>query len=90
MSYFQVFSGCGKPTLGRRRRSSKPPGELSLETLEFERGGASHYDNGEGGAGEAGLSLDKLVKDIRTRVKDTKPVSYTHLDVYKRQEQTSR
>lgn len=68
----RVFSGCGKPTLGRRRRSSKTPGELSLETLEFESSSSSRYDNGEGGSAEGGLSLDKLVKDIRLRVKDTK------------------
>uniref|UniRef100_A0A1B6DDS1 Glypican n=1 Tax=Clastoptera arizonana TaxID=38151 RepID=A0A1B6DDS1_9HEMI len=64
----RVFTGCGKPVLGRRRRETDYSGgtELSLETLQFSKSGKSHLED------ESELGLDKLMKDIRLKVKDTR------------------
>jgi hypothetical protein len=56
----QVFSGCGKPMLGRRRRDTT---ELEFESLQFGRSETDH--NGDN---TDVPTLDKLVKDIREKV----------------------
>ena len=56
----QVFSGCGKPLLGRRRRDTT---ELEFESLQFGRSEIDH--NGDSNDVP---TLDKLVKDIREKV----------------------
>jgi len=56
----QVFSGCGKPMLGRRRRDTT---ELEFESLQF---GRSETD--QNGDSNDVPTLDKLVKDIREKV----------------------
>ena len=56
----QVFSGCGKPLLGRRRRDTT---ELEFESLQF---GRSETD--QNGDSNDVPTLDKLVKDIREKV----------------------
>lgn len=48
----------------QRRRRNSPGGELSPESLQF--GGRGRQRE------KAGLDLEKLVKDIRGRVKETK------------------
>ncbi|XP_021938701.1 glypican-6 isoform X2 [Zootermopsis nevadensis] len=66
----RVFSGCGKPLLGRRRRDTT---ELEFESLQF---GRSEED--QSGQSNFVPTLDKLVKDIRQKVKDTKQF-WSHL-----------
>lgn len=66
----KVFSGCGKPMLGRRRRDTT---ELEFESLQFGRSETDH--NGDSNDVP---TLDKLVKDIREKVKDTKQF-WSHL-----------
>jgi hypothetical protein len=56
----QVFSGCGKPLLGRRRRDTT---ELEFESLQFGRS-----EDAQGGESNIVPTLDKLVKDIRQKV----------------------
>jgi hypothetical protein len=56
----QVFSGCGKPLLGRRRRDTT---ELEFETLQFGRS-----EDAQDGENNIVPTLDKLVKDIRQKV----------------------
>ncbi|XP_076238370.1 glypican dally-like [Calliopsis andreniformis] len=60
----KVFSGCGRPVLGRRRRSDNR--ELELESLNFDQ--ESSTDDHVAGA----AVLDKLVKEIRQRVRDSR------------------
>lgn len=59
----QVFSGCGRPMLGRRRRDTR---ELELESLNFDQETLT-----EDRSSNAAL-LDKLVKEIRQRVRDSR------------------
>ena len=67
----QVFTGCGKPVLGRRKRSN---GELSFETLQF------NTNNNPGGKNnrkqqiqqETVQGLVKVLKETKARLKDTK------------------
>ncbi|XP_046392799.1 glypican-6 [Ischnura elegans] len=76
----KVFNGCGKPRLGRRDAT-----ELQFQTYKFERknkggrkggGGGGRDREGEDhagmGDGHRGPTLERLVKDIRQKVKDTK------------------
>jgi hypothetical protein len=56
----QVFSGCGKPLLGRRRRDTT---ELEFESLQFGRS-----EDAQNGESNIVPTLDKLVKDIRQKV----------------------
>uniref|UniRef100_A0A1B6FAD6 Glypican n=1 Tax=Cuerna arida TaxID=1464854 RepID=A0A1B6FAD6_9HEMI len=68
----RVFNGCGgKPLLGERQRRalrrtvrSNAGKELNQESLQFTGRGRQKE--------KAGLDLERLVKDIRMRVKDTK------------------
>lgn len=60
----RVFTGCGRPMLGRRRRRDNR--ELELESLNFEQETTEHHNPSTGGV------LDKLVKEIRQRVRDLK------------------
>jgi hypothetical protein len=55
-----VFSGCGKPLLGRRRRDTT---ELEFESLQFER-----TEDDQSGQSNFVPTLDKLVKDIKQKV----------------------
>jgi hypothetical protein len=57
----QVFSGCGKPLLGRRRRDTT---ELEFESLQFGRS-----EDAQNGESNIVPTLDKLVKDIRQKVR---------------------
>lgn len=60
----RVFSGCGKPLLGKRRRRDNR--ELQLESLNFNQASAN-----EDRAPTAAM-LEKLVKEIRQRIRDSK------------------
>ncbi|CAL7939630.1 unnamed protein product [Xylocopa violacea] len=60
----RVFTGCGRPVLGRRRRRDNR--ELELETLNFDQD-ASTDDRSSSAA-----TLDKLVKETRLRVRDSR------------------
>ncbi|XP_069678727.1 uncharacterized protein dlp [Periplaneta americana] len=66
----RVFSGCGKPSLGRRRRDTT---ELEFESLQFGRS-----DDDQNGQNNFVPTLDKLVKDIKLKIKDTKQF-WSHL-----------
>lgn len=71
----RVFSGCGKPLLGRRRR--RDASELSFDT--FNMGTDSDNlddDDDDGGSGSA--KLTKLIKDIKSKVQDSK-MFWSHL-----------
>jgi len=59
----RVFTGCGKPKLGRKRRDNH---ELQLESLKFDN---EMLDVTEDRTSTAAI-LDKLVKEIRQRVRD--------------------
>ncbi|KAL0118922.1 hypothetical protein PUN28_009507 [Cardiocondyla obscurior] len=59
----RVFTGCGRPMLGRRRRRDNR--ELELESLNFDQDSELTEDRSSGG-----VNLDKLVKEIRQRVRD--------------------
>lgn len=59
----RVFTGCGRPVLGRRRRDNR---ELELESLNFDQE-TSTDDHAPTAA-----ILDKLVKEIRQRVRDSR------------------
>lgn len=59
----RVFTGCGRPMLGRRRRRDNQH-ELQLESLNFDQETLT-----EDRASSAAI-LDKLVKEIRQRVRD--------------------
>ncbi|XP_011866007.1 PREDICTED: glypican-6 [Vollenhovia emeryi] len=58
----RVFTGCGRPMLGRRRRRDNH--ELELESLNFDQETLT-----DDRASTAAI-LDKLVKEIRQRVRD--------------------
>lgn len=60
----RVFSGCGKPILGKRRRRDNR--ELQLESLNFNQASSA-----EDRAPTAAM-LDKLVKEIRQKIRDSK------------------
>ncbi|GAB6022573.1 hypothetical protein CHUAL_006676 [Chamberlinius hualienensis] len=59
----KVFHGCGQPRLGKRDVSK----ELIFDTLKFAKPTLSPRPTTA-----AGTSLDRLVKDIRTKIKGTK------------------
>ncbi|XP_015181305.1 PREDICTED: glypican-6 [Polistes dominula] len=60
----RIFTGCGRPVLGRRRRRDNR--ELELESLNFDQ-----ETSGEDRSSTAAI-LDKLVKEIRQRVRDSR------------------
>ncbi|KAL6429520.1 hypothetical protein ACFW04_008299 [Cataglyphis niger] len=60
----RVFTGCGRPMLGRRRRRDNR--ELELESLNFEQETLTEDRS------STAAMLDKLVKEIRQRVRDLK------------------
>ncbi|KAK1133403.1 hypothetical protein K0M31_011214 [Melipona bicolor] len=57
----RVFTGCGRPVLGRRRRRDNR--ELELESLNFDQ---------ETLTDDRAALLDKLVKETRQRVRDSR------------------
>ncbi|KAL6255136.1 hypothetical protein P5V15_013470 [Pogonomyrmex californicus] len=57
----RVFTGCGRPTLGRRRRRDNR--ELELESLNFDQESLTEDR-------ASTVALDKLVKEIRQRMRD--------------------
>lgn len=57
----RVFTGCGRPVLGRRRRRDNR--ELELESLNFDQ---------ETLTDDRAAILDKLVKETRQRVRDSR------------------
>ncbi|KAG6801345.1 glypican-4 isoform X1 [Apis mellifera caucasica] len=60
----RVFTGCGRPVLGRRRRRDNR--ELELESLNFDQ------DTLTDDRVSAAAILDKLVKETRQRVRDSR------------------
>ncbi|XP_035740680.1 glypican-6-like isoform X1 [Vespa mandarinia] len=60
----RIFTGCGRPVLGRRRRRDNR--ELELESLNFDQ-----ETSAEDRSSTAAI-LDKLVKEIRQRVRDSR------------------
>ncbi|XP_014602695.1 PREDICTED: glypican-6 [Polistes canadensis] len=60
----RIFTGCGRPVLGRRRRRDNR--ELELESLNFDQ-----ETSGEDRSSTAAI-LDKLVKEIRQRIRDSR------------------
>nr|XP_031837898.1 glypican-4 [Nomia melanderi] len=62
----RVFAGCGRPILGRRRRRRSDNRELELESLNFDQETLPEE------RGTTVASLDKLVKEIRQRVRDSR------------------
>ena len=58
----RVFTGCGRPMLGRRKRRDNR--ELEMETLNFDQETSPEDDSA--------TSLEKLVKEIRQRVRDSR------------------
>lgn len=63
----RIFSGCGEPKLGRRRRDaneqkSKAKGEISLESLSFNNnhGKKKHKKT------DNAPTLEKLIREIKT------------------------
>ncbi|XP_076682288.1 glypican dally-like [Andrena cerasifolii] len=60
----RVFTGCGRPVLGRRRRRDNR--ELELETLNFDQ------ETSTDDRAPTAAILDKLVKEIRQRVRDSR------------------
>ncbi|XP_066601252.1 glypican-6 [Prorops nasuta] len=61
----RVFTGCGKPVLGRRRRR-RDNRELDLESLTFEQ------DTLTDDRSSTAARLDALVKEIRQKVRDSR------------------
>ncbi|RLU21102.1 hypothetical protein DMN91_005475 [Ooceraea biroi] len=57
----RVFTGCGRPMLGRRRRRDNH--ELELESLKFDQETEDRTSS---------TYLDKLVKEIRQRIRDSR------------------
>lgn len=66
----RVFSGCGKPVLGkrrRRRRSRRSENrDIDMESSDFDQ-----YTTNEDGPATTAM-LDKLVKEIRQKIKDSR------------------
>lgn len=65
----KVFKGCGQPRLGKRSATTS---EINFESVKFDRAGSG--GTGTGGANvrpttAAGTSLDRLVRDIKQKVK---------------------
>lgn len=61
----RVFSGCGRPILGRRRRRRNNK-ELELESLHLEQDSLTDEQT------SSSLTMDKLVKEIKQKVTDTR------------------
>lgn len=62
----RVFSGCGRPVLGRKRRRRRVTREVDLEQLNLEQ------ETNEDGRPTSAVKLDALVKEIRQRVRDSR------------------
>ncbi|XP_074111309.1 glypican dally-like [Cotesia typhae] len=68
----RVFSGCGRPVLGRRRRRRRSPSALAAaRDVDFDSGNFDQ-ESGEDGRSTTAVMLDKLVKEIRQRVRDSR------------------
>lgn len=70
----RVFTGCGRPVLGRRRRTTSwnDNHEIDeLKTFNFHKEKKSMTENDEEHSSSA-IILDKLVKEIKQRVRDSK------------------
>lgn len=65
----RVFTGCGKPMLGRSKRAN---GEIEFETLDFSNRGNGGMEGGRGGRGEESGKLELVIKETRKVLKDTK------------------
>nr|CAH0102266.1 unnamed protein product [Daphnia galeata] len=68
----KVFKGCGQPRLGKRSATTS---EINFESVKFDRAGSG--GSGTGGANvrpttAAGTSLDRLVRDIKQKVKSSR------------------
>lgn len=69
----RVFTGCGRPVLGRRRRRSieeqedHDDKEIEQETLDFEADAAADDERSP-----TAVILDKLVKEIKQKIKDNR------------------
>ncbi|XP_014246357.1 glypican-6 [Cimex lectularius] len=61
----KVFSSCGKPVLGKRRRR-RGTGEIQFETLKFDT-------DGKGKKQQVPVDgLEKVIKDTRSKIRETK------------------
>lgn len=68
----RVFSGCGRPVLGRRkRRRRSPSAAAAARDVDFDSGNFDQ-ESGEDGRSATAVMLDKLVKEIRQRVRDSR------------------
>lgn len=75
----QVFSACGKPTLGKRRRrdvgsSTTVPstaGEIPFETLDFNTSGKKGRKGGQFQQ-QGADGLERVIKEAKSRLRDTK------------------
>ncbi|XP_014294388.1 glypican-6 [Halyomorpha halys] len=78
----RVFTGCGKPTLGRNKRdttrssletrkSRRATGEIELETFDFSNRGSGGEESNHGSGEEMG-KLESVLSETRTALKDTK------------------
>ncbi|XP_011304059.1 glypican-6 [Fopius arisanus] len=64
----RVFSGCGRPVLGRRRRRRRESQhDIDTESSNFDQEAVD-----EDGRSSTAAMLDKLVKEIRQRVRDSR------------------
>lgn len=61
----RVYSGCGRPTLGRRRRR-RGTREFDMESLNFDQ------DMNTEDHSVSAAMLEKLVKEIRQRIRDSR------------------
>jgi len=61
----RVFTGCGRPMLGRRRRRDNR--ELELESLNFDQ---ETLSEDRASTDTTDTTLEKLVKEIRQRMRD--------------------
>jgi glypican 4 (K-glypican) len=64
-----VFTGCGKPVLGRRKRSN---GELNFETLQFNTNGKINKKQQQQQQQQTAEGLEKVLRETKARLKDTK------------------
>lgn len=70
----RVFTGCGRPVLGRRRRMASWRNNQEIEELKsfhFKKDKEILMENDEEHSSSA-IILDKLVKEIKQRVRDSK------------------
>ena len=71
----RVFTGCGRPVLGRRRRSDKEIAEqkpLNFQEDSETNDNEEEEDEEEDERSSSAIILDKLVKEIKQRIRDSR------------------